>query len=116
LSIDALSRATRIPVETLRTWEARYGFPAPARKASGHRLYPASIVPRLLRVAEALSLGLDMAALVLAAAGWRVVHLDPEAPLEQLTQVARERHARLRRGRRGAWGPYYRIAAAPGAP
>lgn len=57
LSIGALSKATGIPVETLRTWEARYGFPVPERKPSGHRLYPAQTVSRLRRIAEALSHG-----------------------------------------------------------
>jgi DNA-binding transcriptional MerR regulator/methylmalonyl-CoA mutase cobalamin-binding subunit len=57
LSIGALSRATGIPVETLRTWESRYGFPVPERRPSGHRLYPLSIVPRLRRIAEALARG-----------------------------------------------------------
>jgi DNA-binding transcriptional MerR regulator len=57
LSIGALSKATGIAVETLRTWESRYGFPAPERKPSGHRVYPVSAVPRLRRVARALSLG-----------------------------------------------------------
>lgn len=57
LSIGALSRATGIPVETLRTWESRYGFPVPERKPSGHRLYPLAAVPRLRRIAEALAVG-----------------------------------------------------------
>ncbi len=57
LSIGALSRATGIPVETLRTWEARYGFPVPERKPSGHRVYPIASVPRLRRVSEALARG-----------------------------------------------------------
>jgi DNA-binding transcriptional MerR regulator/methylmalonyl-CoA mutase cobalamin-binding subunit len=57
LSIGALSRATGIPVETLRTWEARYGFPMPERKPSGHRVYSLASVPRLRRIAEALSRG-----------------------------------------------------------
>jgi methanogenic corrinoid protein MtbC1 len=57
LSIGALSRATGIAVETLRTWENRYGFPTPERKPSGHRVYPVSAVPRLRRIAQALSLG-----------------------------------------------------------
>jgi DNA-binding transcriptional MerR regulator len=52
-----LSRATRIPVETLRTWERRYGFPVPERKPSGHRVYPLGAVTRLRRIAEVLSLG-----------------------------------------------------------
>ena len=57
LSIGALSRATGIPTETLRTWEARYGFPTPERKPSGHRLYDVVIAARLRRVAEALAQG-----------------------------------------------------------
>jgi methanogenic corrinoid protein MtbC1/DNA-binding transcriptional MerR regulator len=57
LSIGALSRATGIAVETLRTWESRYGFPVPERKPSGHRVYPVSAVPRLRRIAQALTLG-----------------------------------------------------------
>lgn len=57
LAIGALSRATGIPVETLRTWESRYGFPVPERKPSGHRVYPVSSVPRLRRIADALSRG-----------------------------------------------------------
>jgi methanogenic corrinoid protein MtbC1 len=57
LSIGALSRATAIPVETLRTWEGRYGYPVPERKPSGHRVYPLGAVARLRRIAEALSQG-----------------------------------------------------------
>jgi DNA-binding transcriptional MerR regulator len=54
LSIGALSRATRIPVETLRTWERRYGSPMPVRKPSGHRVYPAASVEHLRRVGRLL--------------------------------------------------------------
>lgn len=57
LSIGALSRATGIPVQTLRTWEARYGFPVPQRKSSGHRVYSAALVARLRRMAEAMACG-----------------------------------------------------------
>lgn len=57
LSIGALARATGIAVETLRTWETRYGFPAPERKPSGHRVYPLSCVPRLKRISQALARG-----------------------------------------------------------
>lgn len=57
LSIGALSRATAIPVETLRTWERRYGFPVPERKPSGHRVYPLAAVTRLRRISEVLTLG-----------------------------------------------------------
>src|SRR5262249_28030768 len=57
LSIGALSRATGIPVETLRTWESRYGYPTPVRKPSGHRVYPVASVARLQRIARALAHG-----------------------------------------------------------
>ena len=57
LSIGALSRAAGIPVETLRTWESRYGFPVPERRPSGHRVYPLTILPRLRRIGEALARG-----------------------------------------------------------
>ncbi len=57
LTIGSLSRATGIPVETLRTWEQRYGFPEPERKTSGHRVYPLSIVGRLQRISAALARG-----------------------------------------------------------
>lgn len=57
LSIGALSRVTGMPIETLRTWESRYGFPVPERRPSGHRVYAASVVPRLRRISEALARG-----------------------------------------------------------
>jgi len=57
LSIGALSRATRIPVETIRTWEQRYGSPVAMRKPSGHRLYPAGTVEHLRLVGRLLAHG-----------------------------------------------------------
>ena len=57
LSIGALSAATGIPVETLRTWERRYGFPVAERKPSGHRVYPLSTVPKLRLMGAALARG-----------------------------------------------------------
>jgi MerR family transcriptional regulator, light-induced transcriptional regulator len=57
LSIGALSRAANIPVETLRTWERRYGSPMPVRKPSGHRLYPADAIEHLRRVRRLLAHG-----------------------------------------------------------
>ena len=57
LTIGALSTATGIPADTIRTWERRYGFPLPERKASGHRVYPLGTVPRLRRVAQAIARG-----------------------------------------------------------
>jgi methanogenic corrinoid protein MtbC1 len=57
LSIGALSTATGIPIDTIRTWERRYGFPVPERKPSGHRVYPLAVVPRLRRAAQAIAQG-----------------------------------------------------------
>ena len=57
LTIGALSQATGVPVETLRTWERRYGYPQPERTDSGHRVYPAETVERLRRVLEAIQRG-----------------------------------------------------------
>ena len=78
LSIGALSKATGIAVETLRTWESRYGFPSPERKPSGHRVYPVSAVARLRRIAQALSLG-HRAGQVVAA---------PDEALERLLETS----------------------------
>jgi DNA-binding transcriptional MerR regulator/methylmalonyl-CoA mutase cobalamin-binding subunit len=57
LSIGALSNVTGIPVETIRTWERRYGFPRAERKPSGHRRYPISTVSRVRRIAQAIAAG-----------------------------------------------------------
>jgi methylmalonyl-CoA mutase cobalamin-binding subunit len=58
LSIGALSRATGVPVETLRTWERRYGFPAPIeRSGSSHRRYPLDSVERLRLAVRAIESG-----------------------------------------------------------
>jgi methanogenic corrinoid protein MtbC1 len=57
LSIGSLSKATGVPVETLRTWEQRYGFPVAERKPSGHRVYALSNVMRLRRIADAIARG-----------------------------------------------------------
>ena len=74
LSIGALSAATGIPVDTIRTWERRYGFPVAERKPSGHRLYALSTAPRLRRIAQAIARGHRAAEVVPA----------PEATLEAL--------------------------------
>jgi len=93
LSIGALSRATGIPVETIRTWERRYGFPVPERKPSGHRVYPLAAVPRLRRISEVLSRG-HRAAEVVAAREDELARLletsrqPPSAPSAQAAPIA----------------------------
>jgi len=57
MSIGALSKATGIPADTLRTWERRYGFPGAERTGSGHRRYALHTLERLKLVSAALALG-----------------------------------------------------------
>jgi DNA-binding transcriptional MerR regulator len=38
-NIRAVARMTGVPAPTLRSWERRYGFPAPARTPTARRLY-----------------------------------------------------------------------------
>lgn len=57
MGIGALSKATGIPVETLRTWERRYGFPNPERNDAGHRVYRTAVVSHLRLIDEALQQG-----------------------------------------------------------
>jgi DNA-binding transcriptional MerR regulator/methanogenic corrinoid protein MtbC1 len=82
LSIGALSAATGIPVETIRTWERRYGFPVAERKPSGHRVYPVSTVPRLRLINQALARGHRAAEVVPASEAVLEALLDalPAAP------------------------------------
>lgn len=58
LSIGALANATGVPVETLRTWERRYGFPTPVNRTGGsHRRYAADTIARVCSIVRALELG-----------------------------------------------------------
>ncbi|HVZ32403.1 MAG TPA: MerR family transcriptional regulator [Polyangiaceae bacterium] len=58
LSIGTLSSATGVPVDTLRTWERRYGFPVPINRTEGsHRRYAAETIPMVQLIVRALELG-----------------------------------------------------------
>ncbi|MFK7931325.1 MAG: MerR family transcriptional regulator [Myxococcota bacterium] len=57
VSIGAMSRATGIPSNTLRTWERRYGFPKPQRTQSGQRLYDPALIAHLRLIQKALDAG-----------------------------------------------------------
>jgi DNA-binding transcriptional MerR regulator/methylmalonyl-CoA mutase cobalamin-binding subunit len=57
LSIGALSKATGIPKETIRTWERRYGYPDPNRNSAGHRVYEIDTVEHLRLISKAISAG-----------------------------------------------------------
>ena len=60
LSIGTVSEACGIPIDTLRTWERRYRFPAPQRTSGGQRLYAPDNVDRLVAVKKAMANGLQV--------------------------------------------------------
>ncbi|MGP1681604.1 MAG: MerR family transcriptional regulator [Giesbergeria sp.] len=82
-SIAAVERESGLSKDTLRMWERRYGFPAPARDAQGERVYPAEQVERLRqlrrlihaghRPGKIVALGADELAALLSAAAVRPV-------------------------------------------
>jgi DNA-binding transcriptional MerR regulator/methylmalonyl-CoA mutase cobalamin-binding subunit len=99
LSIGALARAIGIPVETLRTWERRYGTPHAERTQSGHRRYSMDTLQKLRLVRTAIQAG-HRASLVVGATEAELRELletlpegalEPPAPLE--TGNEDERHA-----------------------
>ncbi len=57
LNIGALSAATGVPVETIRTWERRYGFPDSDRNDAGHRIYEPETIEYLRLITTILSRG-----------------------------------------------------------
>jgi DICT domain-containing protein/predicted DNA-binding transcriptional regulator AlpA len=61
LSMSEMSAHTGVSEGTLRMWEARHGFPSPARLPSGHRRYSELEVKRVLSVLEARRQGLSLA-------------------------------------------------------
>ncbi len=60
LSIGTVSEACGIPIDTLRTWERRYHFPAPQRTSGGQRLYAPDTVDRLLALKQAMGNGMQV--------------------------------------------------------
>lgn len=64
LSISDLSDRTGVPPATLRSWESRYGFPRPTRRAGGHRRYAESDVAAVLEVLRHRRSGLALEAAV----------------------------------------------------
>lgn len=58
ITIGGVSKACDVPVETLRTWERRYGFPVSTRTAGGQRLYEPATVELLLEAKRFIGQGL----------------------------------------------------------
>ena len=57
LAIAAVADLLRIPVPTIRSWERRYGFPAPARTRGKHRRYSGEEVEQLRALRDAITHG-----------------------------------------------------------
>ncbi len=64
LTISDLTHLTGVPSATLRSWEARYGFPRPARLPGGHRRYDRAAVDGVLEVVRHRQGGLSLEAAV----------------------------------------------------
>ncbi|PWN02178.1 hypothetical protein DJ010_13700 [Nocardioides silvaticus] len=62
LTIGELAVRTGVPTATLRSWEARYGFPRPARPGGGHRRYSESDVDAVLEVLRRRQEGVSLRA------------------------------------------------------
>lgn len=96
LSIGDLAEATGLSVAVLRAWERRYGFPEPARLASGHRRYRAADVPRLRLMAAALARGHRPSRLTgLSESALRALAGPPPAALSPAVQEILEALGRL---------------------
>jgi hypothetical protein len=64
LAIKEVAERTGIAAGTIRMWEQRYGFPEPARTASGYRMYTEDDVDALRRVSTLRDSGLSVPAAV----------------------------------------------------
>lgn len=64
LSTAQLASRTGLPAGTLRMWESRYGFPAPARLPGGHRRYSERDVEAVLEVLRLRRQGLSLPAAI----------------------------------------------------
>jgi DNA-binding transcriptional MerR regulator len=82
MGIAAVERDSGLSKDTLRAWERRYGFPAPARDESGERVYSAQDVRKLCLLKRLVARGERPG---------RLVHLD----VAQL-QARLDEHAQTR--------------------
>ncbi|MGZ4228656.1 MAG: DICT sensory domain-containing protein [Solirubrobacteraceae bacterium] len=64
LTTTQLAERTGVPAATLRMWEARHGFPSPARLPGGHRRYTEHDVELVRAVVRRRQDGLSLAAAI----------------------------------------------------
>jgi len=89
LSIGTVAARTGVAVAVLRSWQERFGFPAPTRSASGHRRYGDHEVEQILHVVEARAEGLSLQAAI-----DRVLNADDPGP-STIATALRRRHPDL---------------------
>lgn len=90
LSTAQLAERTGVPAGTLRMWESRHGFPAPARLPGGHRRYRPSDVEQVRDVARLREQGLSMPAAIA-----QVLRSDRPLPASVFAGL-QARHAEVR--------------------
>ena len=64
LTIGTVAAETGTSPEVLRMWEQRYGFPVPARQASGHRRYSARHIAQIRQVQRDRDAGMSLEAAI----------------------------------------------------
>jgi len=89
LTIGELAARTGLTPAVLRTWEARHGFPMPARFASGHRYYRETDVELVQRVLHRQRAGVRLEAAI------REVTAYPSAPPLSVFAMLRNDHPEL---------------------
>ena len=102
ISIGTLARQAGVNIDTVRYYERSGLLPAPARRPSGYRAYPANAVRRLRFIRRTRELGftLEEIAALLALSGRRDVKAVRKATQTSLDRVER-RIAELERIRAG---------------
>jgi DNA-binding transcriptional MerR regulator len=88
-SIGDIAKATGVQPDTIRSWERKYGRPAPVRLPSGHRRYSENDMRWLRRVAEALARG-HRASVAVGATETELIDLlseSPESPGEEMATM-----------------------------
>ncbi len=86
LTTSQLAARTGVPAGTLRMWEARHGFPVPARADGGHRRYDDSAAAAVMAVLRLREHGLSLAAAI-----DRVREADRAVPLSIFAALRQRR-------------------------
>jgi MerR family transcriptional regulator, light-induced transcriptional regulator len=87
MSATRFAQLTGVSRERLRTWERRYGFPAPQRVANGPRRYALEDVSRVVAVRQAASAGVPLAEAVARALAADEAQTPPDATLAALVDA-----------------------------